>query len=84
MGSSRNLRESVRGEIAAKRVPVQTRRTTLEEVEDEDAPKVKAPPRVIQVKLAKKEDLPEPEVKILQSPMGKMPVGSVYVSDPIE
>ena len=84
LGSSRNLRESVRGEIATKRVPVQTKRTTLEEVEDEDAPKVKVPLRVIQVKLAKKEDLPELEVKISQSPMGKMPVGSVYVSDPIE
>ena len=36
------------------------------------------------MKLAKKEDLPEPEVKISQSPMGKMPAGSVYVSDPIE
>ena len=84
LGSSQNLRKSVRGEIATKQVPVQTRRTTLEEVEDEDTPKVKVPPQVIQVKLAKKEDLPEPEVKISQSPMGKMPAGSVYVSDPIE
>ena len=45
---------------------------------------MKVPPRVIQVKLAKKEDLPEPEVKISQSPMGKMAAGSVYVSDPIK
>ena len=57
---------------------------TLEEVKDEDTPKVKVPLQVIQVKLAKKEDLLELEVKILQSPMGKMPAGSVYVSDPIE
>ena len=73
LGISKSTRELIKNKITQKRVPIaEVRKTSIEEVPDEDEL-----PRA---------NRPLPKVKVLLSvfTIGKMPLGSTYVSDPIE
>ena len=74
LGMSKSARELIKNEITAKRVPiVEVKKTTIEDIPDEDNQPSRA-----------RKTLPGVKVLVSTFPIGRMPSGSTYISDPIE
>ena len=64
----------MKNEITQKRIPILTKQmTTVEEVEDEEAPQTRKPV-----------ELPRAEIYMMEYCVGKVPPGAICVTDPVE